>query len=44
MNKTMTSIVAMGLGAAAYSMAQRNKLMSNRTMKQLRKRVTKALF
>ncbi|MDF0726822.1 DUF3918 family protein [Cytobacillus sp. S13-E01] len=47
MNKTMTSIIALGLGAAAYSMAQRNNMgnmMNNKTMKQMRKRLSKAIY
>ncbi|MBM6619690.1 YrzQ family protein [Bacillus suaedaesalsae] len=43
MNRTMTTLVALGVGAYAYKMARGNNLMSNRTMKQLRKRVTKMM-
>ncbi|WP_078545448.1 YrzQ family protein [Litchfieldia alkalitelluris] len=43
MNKTFTSLVALGLGAAAYSMAQRNNLMNGRKMKKMRKRIVKAM-
>ena len=44
MNKTMTSLIAVGVGAAAYSMAQRNNMISPRTMKKMRKRLAKAMF
>jgi hypothetical protein len=43
MNRTMTSLIAMGLGAYAFHKAQENDLMSNRTMRKLRKRVSKMM-
>jgi hypothetical protein len=43
MNKTFTSLITIGLGAVAYNMIQRNNLMSTRTMKQMRKRISKAI-
>ncbi|MFD2805242.1 YrzQ family protein [Litchfieldia salsa] len=43
MNKMFTSLVTIGLGAAAYNMAQRNNLMNGRKMKKMRKRISKAI-
>ncbi len=43
MNRAMTSIIALGVGAYAYRMAQQNGMMSSRTMKNLRKKVTKMM-
>ncbi|MFZ3588270.1 YrzQ family protein [Bacillus sp. DJP31] len=43
MNKAMTSLIALGVGAYAYRMAQQNDMMSSRTMKKLRKRVSKMM-
>jgi len=43
MNRTMTSLLALGVGAVAYNMAQRNNIMSGRKMKQMRKRLAKAI-
>lgn len=45
MNKTMTSLLALGIGAAAYSMSKGNfDLMDRRTMKRMRRRISKAIF
>ncbi|THE15356.1 DUF3918 domain-containing protein [Bacillus timonensis] len=41
MNKAMTSLITMGLGAAAYGIMQRNDVMSARNMKKMRKRIAK---
>ncbi|MFD1736689.1 YrzQ family protein [Bacillus salitolerans] len=43
MNRTLTSLIAMGVGAYAYHKAQERNLMSNRNMKKLRKRMTNLL-
>lgn len=43
MNRAMTTLVALGVGAYAYKMARDNDLMSNRTMKKLRRRVSKMM-
>jgi hypothetical protein len=43
MNRTMTSLIAMGLGAYAFHKAQENDLMSSRTIRKLRKRVSKMM-
>ncbi|WP_102345463.1 YrzQ family protein [Bacillus sp. Marseille-P3661] len=43
MNRTMTSLVALGIGAVAYNMARgNNNMFSARNMKKMRKRITKA--
>ncbi|MDQ1001399.1 hypothetical protein QFZ28_001799 [Neobacillus niacini] len=44
MNKVMTSVVALGVGVAAYSVAQRNNMMSGRQMKRIQRKVKRALF
>lgn len=44
MNRAMTSLISMGLGAAAYGMMQKTNVMSGRNMKKMRKRITKAIF
>jgi hypothetical protein len=44
MNKIMTSMVAFGVGMAAYNVAQRNNMMSARTMKRMTKKVKRAIF
>lgn len=45
MNKTMTSLLALGIGAAAYSMSKGNfDLIDSRTMKKMRKRISKAIY
>ncbi|MCC3356612.1 YrzQ family protein [Bacillus sp. REN16] len=41
MNKAMTSLITIGLGAAAYGIMQRTDVMSARNMKKMRKRITK---
>jgi Protein of unknown function (DUF3918) len=43
MNRTMTSLLTLGLGVAAYQFAQRNGLTNNRAMKKMRRRVAKAI-
>jgi hypothetical protein len=37
MNKTITSVIAVGAGIAAYNYVQKNNLMSNRNMRKLKK-------
>jgi hypothetical protein len=44
MNKVMTSVVALGVGVAAYSVVQRNNMMSGRQMKRIQRKVKRALF
>lgn len=45
MNKTMTSLLALGIGAAAYSMTKgNNNMISGRAMKKMRRRISKAIF
>jgi Protein of unknown function (DUF3918) len=44
MNKMMTSVVALGVGVAAYNIAQRNNMMSGRQMKRMTRKVKRALF
>ncbi|WP_017755907.1 YrzQ family protein [Calidifontibacillus oryziterrae] len=44
MNRTMTSLLALGIGAAAYSMTRGNNMINGRTMRKMRKRITKAIF
>ncbi|MBA2873598.1 YrzQ family protein [Thermaerobacillus caldiproteolyticus] len=44
MNRTTTSLLAVGLGVAAYRLAQRNNWINNRTMKKMRRRLTKSIF
>ena len=39
MNRTMTSLVSLGLGAAAYQYARSKNMTSNRSMKKMRKRM-----
>ncbi|MGM7721018.1 YrzQ family protein [uncultured Metabacillus sp.] len=41
MNRTVTSLVSLGLGAAAYYVARNTNMTSNRTMRKMRKRVMK---
>jgi hypothetical protein len=41
MNRTLTSIIAMGLGAYALHKAQENDVMSSRPVKRLRRRINK---
>jgi len=44
MNKVMTSVVALGVGVAAYGLTQRNNMMSGRQMKRIQRKVKRALF
>ncbi|MFT4412742.1 YrzQ family protein [Fredinandcohnia humi] len=44
MNRALTSLITMGIGAAAFGMMQRTNVMSGRNMKKMRKRITKAIF
>jgi hypothetical protein len=44
MNKVMTSVVAFGVGMAAYNIAQRNNMMTGRQMKRMQRKVKRALF
>ncbi|WHX99419.1 YrzQ family protein [Neobacillus sp. DY30] len=44
MNKVMTSVVALGVGMAAYNIAQRNNMISGRQMKRMQRKVKRALF
>ncbi|QGQ47365.1 YrzQ family protein [Metabacillus sediminilitoris] len=41
MNRTVTSIVSMGVGAAAYYFARNSNMTSNRSMKKMRRRIMK---
>ncbi|MBZ5749342.1 MULTISPECIES: YrzQ family protein [Metabacillus] len=41
MNRTLTSLVSLGIGAAAYHLARNTNMTSNRSMKKMRKRVMK---
>lgn len=41
MNKTMTSLIALGIGTMAYNMSKGKNIVSPRTMKKMRKRVMK---
>ncbi|PMC39724.1 DUF3918 domain-containing protein [Bacillus sp. UMB0899] len=41
MNRTLTSLVSLGLGAVAYRYARNTNMMNNRSMKKMRKRITK---
>jgi len=41
MNRTMTSLLAIGVGVAAYQLAQRNNLMNGRTMRKMRQEIIK---
>ncbi|RAK17330.1 uncharacterized protein DUF3918 [Anoxybacillus vitaminiphilus] len=44
MNRTVTSLLALGLGVAAYQYAQRNNFMNGRKMRKMGRRLTKAIF
>jgi hypothetical protein len=44
MNKMMTSILAFGAGMAAFNLAQKNNMMSDRQMNRLQKKIKRALF
>lgn len=44
MNKMITSMMVIGAGVAGYSLAQKNNLLSARTMKRIQKRVKRAIF
>ncbi len=44
MNKVMTSVIALGVGMAAYNIAQRNNMMSARTMRRMQRKVRRAIF
>jgi hypothetical protein len=44
MNKVMTSVVALGVGVAAYNIAQRNNMISGRQMKRMQRKVKRVLF
>ncbi|PGT81907.1 YrzQ family protein [Bacillus sp. AFS040349] len=41
MNRTLTSLITMGVGAAAYHFSRNTNMMNNRSMKKMRKRVMK---
>lgn len=43
MNKTLTSMLAVGAGIVAYNYIQKNKMISNRNMRKLKKGM-KAIF
>jgi hypothetical protein len=43
MNKMMTTTLAIGAGMAAYKLAKKNNLISDRQMNRLQKKVRKAL-
>ncbi|KGX88971.1 YrzQ family protein [Pontibacillus litoralis] len=42
MNRTLTSLVALGIGAAIYSTARDNDAFSQKSMRRMRKKVQKA--
>jgi hypothetical protein len=44
MNKMMTSVLAVGAGVAAFGYARKNNMITNRQMKKIQKRITKAIF
>jgi hypothetical protein len=44
MNKMMTSMIAFGVGMAAYNVAQRNNLMSGRQMRKMQRKIKRAIF
>ncbi|WP_074433042.1 YrzQ family protein [Neobacillus dielmonensis] len=44
MKKAMTSMAVLGIGAAAYTMAQKNHLMSGRQMRKMARKVKRAMF
>ncbi|MEY2192576.1 YrzQ family protein [Neobacillus sp. BF23-41] len=45
MNKIMTTtMIAIGAGMAAYTVASRNNMMSARNMKRMTKKVRRAIF
>ncbi|OZM57808.1 DUF3918 domain-containing protein [Lottiidibacillus patelloidae] len=45
MRKSMTSLIAFGLGAVASNMAKgRGNMMKTRTMKKLRKKMMRGMF
>ncbi|MEC0466546.1 YrzQ family protein [Bacillus subtilis] len=41
MNRTMTSLLAMGAGALVYRRATQSHMLNNRSMKRMRRRITK---
>ncbi|MBA2869782.1 hypothetical protein HNQ85_000040 [Anoxybacillus calidus] len=43
MNRTVTSLVAIGLGVAAYQYAQRNNF-NGRTIRKMGRRLRRAIF
>lgn len=43
MNKMTTSMIAFGVGMAAYNLAQRNNMMSMSNMKKMQRKVKRAL-
>lgn len=43
MNKTLTSMLAVGAGIAAYNYIQKNNVISNRNMRKLKKGI-KSMF
>jgi hypothetical protein len=44
MNRTVTSLLAIGLGIAAYQYAQRNNFMNGRAMRKMGRRLRRAIF
>ncbi|MCM3566491.1 YrzQ family protein [Neobacillus mesonae] len=44
MNKMMTSMIAFGAGMAAFNLAQKNNLMSERQMKRMKRKVKRSIF
>ena len=44
MNRTVTSLLAIGLGAAAYQLAQRSDLINKRDIRKIGKRIVKNLI
>ncbi|HZH59156.1 MAG TPA: YrzQ family protein [Metabacillus sp.] len=41
MNRTLTSLVSLGLGAVAYHYARNTNMTNNRSMRKMRRRITR---
>lgn len=44
MNRMLTSMLAVGASMVAYNYARKNNLITNRQMRRIQRRVTRALF
>ncbi|MFB6468039.1 YrzQ family protein [Cytobacillus sp. Hz8] len=40
----LTSVIAVGVGVAAYNLARKNNMFSGRQMKRMQRKITKAIF